>query len=81
MKEDEKGGAVGLKAYANGVLIGKSGEQAVLSKSWNRGNYNIKMDLKAYQVVESAVAQWLRCCATNRKVASSIPAGVIGIFH
>ena len=27
------------------------------------------------------VAQWLRCCATNRKVAGSIPAGVIGNFH
>ena len=27
------------------------------------------------------MAQWLRCCATNRKVASSIPDGVIGIFH
>ena len=25
--------------------------------------------------------QWLRWCATNRKVAGSIPAGVIGIFH
>jgi len=29
----------------------------------------------------TAVAQRLRCCATNRKVAGSIPAGVIGIFH
>jgi len=29
---------------------------------------------------ETAVAQWLRCCATNRKVAGSIPAGVIGFF-
>ena len=29
----------------------------------------------------TAVAQWLRCCATNRKVAGSITAGVIGIFH
>jgi len=28
----------------------------------------------------TAVAQWLRCCATIRKVAGSIPAGVIGIF-
>jgi hypothetical protein len=28
----------------------------------------------------TAVAQWLRCCATNRKVGGSIP-GVIGIFH
>jgi hypothetical protein len=26
------------------------------------------------------VAQWLRCCATNQKVASSIPAGVSGLF-
>ena len=29
----------------------------------------------------TAVAQWLRCCATNRKVAGSISDGVIGIFH
>ena len=27
-----------------------------------------------------AVAQWLRCCATNRKVAGSIPAGVSAFF-
>ena len=25
------------------------------------------------------MAQWLRCCATNRKVAGSIPAGVVDI--
>ena len=28
----------------------------------------------------TAVAQWLRCCATNRKIACSIPAGVGGFF-
>jgi len=28
-----------------------------------------------------AVAQWLRCCATNRKVAGSIADVVIGVFH
>jgi hypothetical protein len=28
----------------------------------------------------TAVAQWLRCCATNRKVAGSISAGVNGFF-
>jgi hypothetical protein len=27
------------------------------------------------------VAQWLRHCAANRKVAISIPDGVSGIFH
>jgi len=26
------------------------------------------------------MAQWLRCCATNRKVACSIPAGVSRFF-
>jgi hypothetical protein len=30
--------------------------------------------------VGTRVAQWLRCCATNRKVACSIPAGVSGFF-
>jgi len=28
----------------------------------------------------TAVAQWLRCYATNRKVAASMPAGVSGFF-
>jgi hypothetical protein len=28
-----------------------------------------------------AAAQWLRHCATNRKVAGSIPDGVTGFFH
>ena len=28
----------------------------------------------------TAVAQWLRCCATNRKVAGSIPDGVMEFF-
>jgi hypothetical protein len=26
------------------------------------------------------VAQWLRCCATNRKATGSIPASVSGFF-
>ena len=28
----------------------------------------------------SAVAQWLRCCVTNRNIAGSIPAVVSGFF-
>ena len=32
-------------------------------------------------ITGTSVAQWLWCCATNRKVAGSIPDGVIGIFH
>ena len=34
-----------------------------------------------WQLLGTAVAQWLRCCATNQKVAGSIPDGAIGIFH
>jgi hypothetical protein len=37
--------------------------------------------LTTLPIYQTAVAQWLRCCATNRKVAGSILAGVIGIFH
>ena len=29
----------------------------------------------------TAMAQWLRFCATNRKVTGSIPDGATGIFH
>ena len=41
----------------------------------------ITYGLYLFRKMGTAVAQWLRCCATNRKVAGSIPAGVIGIFH
>ena len=40
--------------------------------------YNIFPNIHAY--VGTAVAQWLRCCVTNRKVAGSIPAGVSGFL-
>jgi hypothetical protein len=47
-----------------------------------------KCDTKAYtfpsptfEQLGTAVAQRLRRCATNQKVAGSNPNGVIGIFH
>ena len=33
-----------------------------------------------HTVLGTALAQWLRCCATNRKVAGSTPACVSGFF-
>ena len=39
-----------------------------------------KIYLRYFLVLETAVAQWLRCCATNRQVAGSIPASVSGFF-
>ena len=43
----------------------------------------IKVCTKGYinKLLGTAVTQWLRCCATNRKVVGSIPDGFIGIFH
>jgi hypothetical protein len=39
------------------------------------------LDIKLHNEQGHAVTQWLRHCATNRKVAESIPDGAIGIFH
>jgi hypothetical protein len=48
---------------------------------------DIELTKKFFAVLQSLygeplmVAQWLRYCTTNRKVAGSIPDGVTGIFH
>ena len=44
-------------------------------------NLRSAINLHYVWIMGTAVAPWLRCCATNRKVAGSIPDGVIGIFH
>jgi len=48
----------------------------------------IVMKMNWLEVVEAVYTirgtrwcSWLRHCATNRKVAGSIPDGVIGVFH
>jgi hypothetical protein len=44
--------------------------------------YNLFVDFEVvHDSTGTVVAQWLRYCATNRKVIGSIPDGVIGIFH
>ena len=50
----------------------------------NRINYKIVCVTNFSKYVHYggiAVAQWVRCCAANRKIAGSIPAGVSGIFY
>jgi len=42
---------------------------------------NVNTLFNGVHFLGTAVAQWLRCCATNRKVAGSIPDGVTEIFH
>ena len=43
--------------------------------------FSVKMVLLLLLLQGTAVSQCLRCCATNRKVAGSIPVGIIGIFY
>jgi hypothetical protein len=45
------------------------------------GTLNIHVYIYIYIVGGTRWRSWLRHCATNRKVAGSIPDGVIGIFH
>jgi hypothetical protein len=52
----------------------RNSKRSVPFKSWTKFLYLLYM-------LGTAVAQWLRCFCTNRKVAGSIPDGVIGIFH
>ena len=42
--------------------------------------YPKEIHLVLISVRGTAVAQWLRCCATNREVAGSTAASVIGFF-
>ena len=43
--------------------------------------YFFAMYVRILHIMRTAVAQCLRCCATNRKVAGSIPDVAIWIFH
>ena len=52
-------------------------EQAILKHEMNLYYFTAAIIVNG----DCTVAQWLRCYATNRKVAGSIPDGVIGIFH
>jgi len=52
--------------------------------SYAFGEFTFKLNRFSYiyaSFLGTAVAQSLRCCAISRKVAVSIPAGVIRIFH
>jgi len=41
---------------------------------------NVKFLIIYKKKVGTEAAQWLRCCATNRKVVGSIPDGVMEFF-
>jgi hypothetical protein len=63
---------MGQRRSAYSILLGKS----------ERGYFEDRViDLRIILKRKGTeVAQWLRFCATNRKVAGSIPADVTGFF-
>jgi len=56
------------------------GTPAMISPEKEENLANVPRLLVSVRICVS-VAQWLRCCVTNRKVAGSTPGGVIGIFQ
>jgi len=72
-----------LKILMPRMLYGKSTLKSKICSEYHTfSEKELHLPTKRLEVLGgTAVAQWLRCCATNRKVAGWIPAGVIGIFH
>jgi len=66
---------------ARGIFLHKQGTMRSVDYVTFIGLFIANIFAEYNQKEDTAVAQWLRCCATNRKVAGSIPAGVTGIFH
>jgi len=66
---------VGLKTAGNHLRIFSE------IKSDNRKNILNSLTQIRGKGGGAAESQWLRCCATNRKVAGSIPAVVSGFFY
>jgi len=63
-----------------GIIINLKAEHNFSAFSMLYWHYEYAYFSKIYEYAGTVVAQWLRCCATNRKVAGSIPAGVSGFF-
>ena len=59
----------------------ETSQPGLLAKSSKRYLNLLTEFFSYYRKLGTAVAQCLRCCATNRNVAASIPDGVIGIFY
>ena len=84
-------GCIRIKILLQGLTLGLSHAGRRCLRLGRRGTFfdtfwrwaSMSVLLNKYCQInyKTAVAQWLRCCATNRKVVGSIPAGVTGIFH
>ena len=62
-------------------LINRRFSEKKVLNTWRLFRVSLQFLFEMFFILGTAVAQRLTCCAANRKVAVSIPAGVIGIFH
>jgi hypothetical protein len=53
----------------------------IVAKAWNNLLSLFVITINITSSLQQRWRSWLRHCATSRKVAGSIPDGVIGIFH
>jgi len=60
--------------------IVKFDQQSILRENKQSAYKNASIHIAIKSRRGTAVALWLRCCATNRKVAGSIPASVSEFF-
>ena len=85
--------AIRVLGSNTGTLLNVCQKSEIFTQYHRQSLYALTTTVKARQLIwtgylarllkprGTAVAQWLRCCATSRKVAGSMPDGVIGIFH
>ena len=72
-----------MKRFSHGALAhpGPHAVLPLLKHIKKKAKVGCGVDMpKLCNKLGTALAQWLRCCATNRKVGGSIPASVIGFF-
>jgi len=67
--------AAKLRNFSHTVRFVIQNKIMIVFLNENRGFYE-----RYHHTRGTAVSQWLRCCATNPKVAGSIPASVSGFF-
>ena len=79
LKSEKRHAAVGSTSHQHGLLDPTPNEALISPATIQRITYPLYRTV--YPVTGTRRCSWLRHCATNRKVAGSIPDGVAGIFH
>ena len=80
---EQERGVVTVKSYINlNYLVECKSQPAAVAVPYSFKLHASHQHYYHYYCIlwGTGVAQWLRCCATNRKVAGSIPAGVSRFF-